>query len=57
MADCGHLLVTLTGHVRAEHDWIARDGKAWAFRLIQVILEDLPGDGVRVAALLSEDDL
>ena len=57
MADRGHLLVTLTGHVRAEHDWIARDGKAWAFRLIQVIPEDLPGDGVRVAALLSEDDL
>lgn len=53
----GSYLVSLTAHMREEHDWVARNGNAWGFRLMQVLVDGRVDGGCRLALLVSEDDV
>lgn len=52
----------MRARVPVEHDWTAKDGKVWAFRLVFVELYDeqgrlLPDFTSGVAVVMSEDDI
>lgn len=61
MADPHPRLVRLSAVIQVAHDWVARDGRGWAFRLVEA--ENLcpppcrHAAKVRVAFLVNEDDL
>ncbi len=51
----GEIVVQLAAHVRAEHDWVARDGRVWAFRLVEVTIDGR--HSTRYALLINEEDV
>lgn len=56
-----NLDLSLAARIGTAHDWVARDGRAWAFRFVFVDVYDarglLPDLTSGVPVLLSEDDV